>query len=268
MKLVVMSQVYNQNTVVGRDGMTNIQRFMESVSKYCDGLVIFDDGSTDGTRDVITSFSGDFELEIPSNETNNPEYENYHRERCLAHCRRLNADWVVAVDPDEVFEKRAEKGALRSMLESVPSNIHGVGFYMGELWRTDRYVRVDGDWAHRLEVRAFRLASRINELSNNIEIYDNLSYDIHPAYRTTLTPCGIPAPYSKSSLKIIHYAYVDDVSILHKYNRWKSLGVDLSSELDDSDLRITDANPRWFGPDWPHGPGIESFDMPVNRMLV
>ncbi len=255
MKLVVMSQVYNQNTIVGRDGKTNIQRFMESVSQYCDGLVIFDDGSTDGTRDVIASFSGDFELEIPSNALNAPSYENYHRARSLQHILRMGADWVVCLDPDEVLEKRAERGALRAMLEHQPDDVHGVGFYSKELWRSDRYVRVDGSWAHRISLRAFRPA-------------EDLTYDVKPAYRQPLAPENVPTPYGKSSLAIIHYAYADDASILHKYNRWKSLGVNLSKEIEDAYLRLTDANPKWFGYDWPYGPGVEAYDMPVYRMIV
>lgn len=249
-----MSQVYNQNTIIGRDGKTNIQRFMESVSQYCDGLVIFDDGSNDGTRDVITSFTGEFEIEIPSNVINAPSYENYHRARSLQHCIRLGADWVVALDPDEVFEKRVEQGALRIMLESVPPHIRGVGFYKRELWRSDRYIRVDNNWAHRLEVRAFRPTS-------------DLTYDISPMYRTPLVPENVPQPYSKSSLRILHYGHIDDMSILHKYNRWKKLGIDISEELNDEFLRLSDADPKWFGPDWPYGPGIEAYDMSVARML-
>lgn len=255
MKLVVMTQVYNQNTIIHRDGKTNIQRFMESVSKYCDGLVIFDDGSDDGTREVITSYSGDFELEIPSNAVNSPAYENYHRQRSLQHCKRLNADWIITLDVDEVFERRAEYGGLRSLLESIPPEVSGVGFYRKELWRSDRYIRVDGNWAHRLEVRAFRFT-------------DKLSYDISPAYKADVMPSNIEPPFSKSLLNILHYAYVDDVSILNKYNRWMSLGIDISDELNDENLRLMDANPKWFGHDWPHGPGIEAYNMCVSRMLA
>jgi glycosyltransferase involved in cell wall biosynthesis len=253
-----MTQVYNQNTLRGYDGKTNIERFMESVSQYCDGLVVFDDGSTDGTRDVITSFSGDFELEIPSNSINTPDREGYHRARSLEHCKRMGADWVLTLDPDEVIEKRGENGHLRIVLDSVPDDIAGVGFYKRELWRSDRYVRVDTDWSHRINVRAFRLP-RGDE---------TLRYDIEPAYRSSLVPDNLPTPYAKSALRILHYAYINDLAILEKYNRWMGLGVDISSELDDSDVRLSDANPEWFGEAWPQGPGIEAYQMQVCRMLA
>ena len=255
MKLVCMTQVYNQNTIVGPDGKTNIVRFMESISQYCDGLVIFDDGSTDGTRDVITSFSGDFELEIPSNSVNAPEYEGYHRARSLQHCIRLKADWVVAIDPDEVFEKRAGQGGLRATLESLSDDISAVGFYKKELWRSDRYVRVDDTWAHRLEVRAFRLT-------------DSLCYDERASYRSDLIPTNVLPPYAKSILGLLHYAYINDGAILEKYNRWLSLGLNISDELNDDDLRLSDVNPKWFGENWPTGPGIGACDMQVSRMLA
>lgn len=255
MKIVVMTQVYNENRIIGPDGKTNIERFMESVSKYCDGLIVFDDGSTDDTRDVITSYSGDFELEIPSNPINSPENENYHRARSLQHAIRLEADWVVCLDPDEVLESRGENGALRALLEAIPENVGGVGFYKKELWRSDRYVRVDYDWAHRISLRAFRPSTE-------------LKYNIYPCYRTALAPLDVPQPFTKSSIGILHYAYINDNSILAKYNRWKQLGIDISEQLDDSYLRITDSNPTWFGPSGPIGRGIDTYDLPVHRMLV
>jgi glycosyltransferase involved in cell wall biosynthesis len=246
-----MTQVYNQNSLLGWDSKTNIERFMESVTKYCDGLVVFDDGSTDGSRDVVTEWSGSIELEIPSNKENTPKQECFHRARSLEHCKRLGADWVLCLDPDEVFEKKAECGALRALCEQLDSQYDSVEFPMRDLWRTDRFVRLDGRWSKSTGPRLFRLGK-------------NLSYDIAPAFRDSLVPNGITST-AKSALKVVHFGYAKDDAIISKYKRFKSLGVDLLSHLNDANIRLCDIGKWLHSP--PGGPGIEVYDKQICEIL-
>lgn len=249
MKLVCMTQVYNQNTILGWDGKTNIERFMESVTKYCDGLVVFNDGSTDGTRDVITSWSGDIEIEIPSNKENTPDAEGFHRARSLEHCRRLDADWILCLDPDEVFESSVERGLLKSLAEVTVGD--GIEFRCADMWRTDRYLRLDRHWSQSAGPRLFRLS-------------DDLSFDIEPGYRSRVYPDGIKNVV-QSNAKIIHYGYSSDKAILSKYKRFISLGVDLMPHLDDSSLRLCDFNEKKYGKFF--GPGVEVYDKQVKELI-
>lgn len=256
MKLVCMTQVYNQNTRIGFDGKTNIRRFMDSVSQYCDGLVVFDDGSTDGTREVITSYSGDFVVEILGNKENTPDQEGYHRARSLEHCRRMKADWVLTLDPDEVFEKNAERhfAANRHRMDTI-QNVCAYTFMRRELWRTDRFIRVDGQWAQWRHPRLFRLTEK-------------LYYDITPGVRSALTPSNLLRPWMHSGFKIIHYGFASDLDIIRRHQRFKSLGVDISELLDDKDLRLAEALPSWFDDSsWPYGPGIEIYDKQIGGLI-
>ena len=255
MKLVCMTQVYNANTHRGHDGKTNIERFMQSVIKYCDGLVIFDDGSTDGTREVITDHSGSIEIQILSNKVNTPENESYHRARCLEHCRRLEADWVLALDVDEVLERDGEK-TLRQFVEYYDEvGVEGpVAFFYKDLWRTDRYIRVDGDWCNKVYPRLFRLT-------------DDLFYKVVVGVRTGLMPDNIYGNCIQSPLRIIHLGFVDDKMIIDKYRRFQSLDVDLKELLGDSNLRLSEASSSWFDEDWPRGPGIEVYEHHIEDLI-
>jgi glycosyltransferase involved in cell wall biosynthesis len=227
MKLVCMTQVYNQNTHVGHDGKTNIERFMESVAKYCDGLVVFDDASTDGSRDVVTSLGSSIELQIPSNKEN---------------------AWVLCLDPDEVFEAKVERGALRALVNLYD----GYSFRKRDLWRTDRYLRLDGHWSQSEDVRLFRL-------------HDDISYNTDFGVRTDLWPDEGIATVASSMLKIVHFGYSTDEQIVHKYKRFMKLGVDLSSHLDDVNVRLCDADDCLNTK--PTGPGIEAYNNQISEIL-
>jgi glycosyltransferase involved in cell wall biosynthesis len=248
MKLVCMTQVYNQNSHLGYDGKTNIERFMESIVKYCDGLVVFDDASTDGSRDVVTSLGSSIELQIPSNKENAALQEGYHRARSLEHCRRMGADWVLCLDPDEVFEAKVERGALRALVNLYD----GYSFRKRDLWRTDRYLRLDGHWSQSEDVRLFRL-------------HDDISYNTDFGVRTDLWPDEGIATVASSMLKIVHFGYSTDEQIVHKYKRFMKLGVDLSSHLDDVNVRLCDADDCLNTK--PTGPGIEAYNNQISEIL-
>lgn len=246
MKLVCMAQMYNENTHVGVDGKTNLQRFMDSISKYCDALVMFDDGSTDDSRDLVMSYLFEDrlqEIEIPGNPPgqNNFKNELYHKARSLEHCRRLNADWVFWLDCDEVIEAKGERGGVRELCEATTKG--GVNLFERNLWRTDRVVRVDELWAQGLFCRLWKLT-------------DALSFDIKPGLHHSLAPDGIVGR-DTGTLKVIHYGYADDESIIRKYNTYKAHGQTgraLDRMIDESSLRLGEASPDWFSdPHWPYG---------------
>lgn len=254
-KLVCMTQVYNENSVVGWDGKTNIERFMESVTKYCDGLVIFDDGSNDGTREVITDMADGIELEIPSNKINTPLAEGYHRARSLEHCRRLNADWVLCLDPDEVMEKSAEYGALDTMLTDLDEICQAVTLDRFDLWRTDRFVRTDGNWSASAGIRLFRPS-------------ENVSYDIGEGCRLPIEPLFKDTIIgSVGFLKIVHYGYSSDELIEYKYRRFRTLDIDLESHLDDENIKFKEVSSRLLKTK-PLGPSVDVYRRSIKEKLL
>lgn len=256
MKLVAFSQMYNENTHKGVDGKTNLKRFMDSISKYCDALVMFDDGSTDDSRQFVLSYLGIGtlnEIEIPGNVPgeNNFKNELMHKARALEHCRRLNADWILWLDCDEVIEAKGERGGVKAMCESETKD--GINLFEINLWRTDRHYRVDELWAKGLFCRLWKL-------------HDDLGFDIKEGLHNDLAPQGLNGR-STGALKVIHYGYADDKSILRKYATYKSHGQSgnaLSRMVNEQGLRVMSTPARWFADkSFPHGPGVDVYSVPI-----
>ena len=82
-----------------------IERMLESVYKYIDYWVIQDNGSTDGTQDIIKNF---FERKgIPGFLYHEPwKYFGYNRNHALQTCLSSNhgCEYIFRVDADEIFE--------------------------------------------------------------------------------------------------------------------------------------------------------------------
>lgn len=82
-----------------------IERMLESVYKHIDYWVIQDNGSTDGTQDIIKNF---FESKnIPGVLYYEPwQYPGYNRNHTLQHCLNSNhgCEYILRMDADEILE--------------------------------------------------------------------------------------------------------------------------------------------------------------------
>ena len=96
-KIVLNAMVKNEANV--------IERMLESAYKYIDYWVIQDNGSTDGTQDIIKNF---FETKkIPGVLYHEPwQYPGYNRNHTLQTCLQSNhgCDYVLRMDADEILE--------------------------------------------------------------------------------------------------------------------------------------------------------------------
>lgn len=89
------------NAMVANEAPT-ITRMLNSVASYIDYWVIQDNGSTDGTQDIIRNFFKEknipgFLYEIEWN------YPGYNRDHTLQECLKSNheCDWILRMDADE-----------------------------------------------------------------------------------------------------------------------------------------------------------------------
>jgi len=96
-KIVLNAMVKNEATV--------IERMLESAYKHIDYWVIQDNGSTDGTQDIIKNF---FESKnIPGVLYYEPwKYPGYNRNHTLQYCLQSNhgCDYILRMDADEILE--------------------------------------------------------------------------------------------------------------------------------------------------------------------
>jgi glycosyltransferase involved in cell wall biosynthesis len=105
MKLVVMLRV--------KDGILFIRDWLEQMSSLADEVVVVDNGSTDGTLQILQRSP----IVVSIDQTHGFDEG---RDKILAYrrARERNADWILWLDVDEVFEKRLTRERLERMMAS------------------------------------------------------------------------------------------------------------------------------------------------------
>ncbi|TFH25886.1 hypothetical protein E4G67_00215 [Candidatus Bathyarchaeota archaeon] len=225
MKLVAMIQVYNEVA----NG--NLERCLDSVSNYCDGIQVFDDGSTDepGTLyekykcDVIYSSSNDFTNELS------------HKQVQLDRCKELGADWIWRIDADEVIERIGETGGIRAHCENTEHD--SWAFHMVNLWRAPMFYRVDNSFNDVVFNRLWRVPP------------SGLHFKVVAGLHQTNYPIGATDNEGFSDLEVLHYGFASDQAIVDKYNMYKShgqTGPALNRLVDESTLRVQRSRVSWF----------------------
>jgi hypothetical protein len=100
-----------------RNGAQDLPLYLESAAGFADGVVALDDGSTDETAEALAS--SDLVVDILSN----PRREAYagwddleNRIRLLRAAEKLQPDWIIWLDADEILEP-SDAAVLRRFLE-------------------------------------------------------------------------------------------------------------------------------------------------------
>lgn len=255
MKLTCILQMFNENTHKGWDKKTNLERFLDSTSRYCDSLIIYDDGSFDNSVDLAKSYNNKFEdLIILDNNKNDFRSELAHKQKMLEISRGIHSTHVLWLDTDEVIEKRGEQG-IRELCESGFEDYDGVNFPQINMWRSDRYYRVDKLWGMGLFCRLWKLSPK-------------LYFAIKKGLHQDLAPRGLNGR-TTTTLNVIHYGFSTSDNILRKYYMYKNHGQkghDLNRLIDESSLRVK-LTPSKMLHEGPFGPETEIYNTPLKEML-
>jgi hypothetical protein len=249
MKLVGFAQIYNE---LEKD---NLPRFMDSVDRYCDALVIYNDASTDGGMDWIRenypSGAGRLkQIEIIEGEKNNFSNEIAHKQIMLDKCNEIGADWIFWLDADEVIEPRGETGDIRKLCEAGFCDAYG--FREVNLWRSSSFYRLDNAYNDGEFCRLWK---------NNGKLF----YDDRPGLHQRQYPDGI-GEIVTSDIKVIHYCFSSDGRIIDKYKTYKSHGQNgwaLTRLIDERTLRVGKSSDDWFSSPIDRENFEEVFKLPV-----
>ena len=99
---------------------------------------------------------------------------------------------------------------------------------------------------------------------------DELRYEPKTGLHQDLVPKGIVGR-DTSKLRVIHYGFATDEALLAKYRTYESYGqngVALDRLIDESTLRLAEADKAWFSDsDWPHGPGVDIYNVKLREKL-
>lgn len=143
--------------ITARNERRYLTDYLANVAPQFDGIVALDDGSTDGSGDILAAHPSVLEvLRIAPRE---PHRWNgvTHRRLLVDAAARHGAEWVLALDADERVEEDFRARAERLIADAGPDGPMAYAVTLRELWdRPDQY-RVDGFWGRKAVARFFRM---------------------------------------------------------------------------------------------------------------
>lgn len=229
----------------------NLERCLQSLSKYCDDIVIYDDASTDNSVEVARQYT---DLIIEGKE-NNFGSEALHRQELLELALKNDPDWIFWIDADEIVEKRGEQGGIRELCENA-GDFDCYAFHEVNLWRCENYYRIDNLYNEGYFCRLWK---------NTGELF----IENKPGLHQRLVPPTLNRE-GRANLQIIHYGFASDENILRKYYTYKAHGQRgwaLYRLIDERTLRCKKSNPDWFNnPPAPVTPD-EVYGVPIARKV-
>lgn len=134
-RIVAILATYNERELV--------RETIEALLREGIGLLVLDDGSTDGTFEILKDYVGRGILRLERQETG--EFDLHANLRRLdGMLSRVQADWVLRVDQDEFVEAPSPNRSFReALLEQSDLGYNIVQFNMFEFWPTDRDGETD-----------------------------------------------------------------------------------------------------------------------------
>jgi len=104
-KLVVMVRV--------KDGILFVRDWLANMERLVDEIVVVDNGSTDGTYEILKNHPKVVEIERTKG-------FNEGRDKILAYelARKRNPDWCLWLDIDEIFEESLTRKHIERMMRS------------------------------------------------------------------------------------------------------------------------------------------------------
>ncbi|WP_447779830.1 glycosyltransferase family 2 protein [Variovorax boronicumulans] len=136
---------------------------LDHLRGHVDGIVALDDGSTDGTADILRRDPMLLELlsNLPRDDGAHVWRENENKRRLLEAARRHGAGWVLVCDADERYEQLFLRH-LHATVDSLPDHqLASLSLVSCELWNSPDAWRIDGPWGRKSRARLFRLPQQI-----------------------------------------------------------------------------------------------------------
>lgn len=240
-KIVCITQVYNEI----RKG--NLERFWKFIEPVCDGLVVYDDGSTDGSYEYMLD-KAIFTLRAGENDFKN---EVNHKKILLEYALKLEPDFILWLDADEVLTANAEVELQNLCKFADENNIDGISFHEINLWRSYSWKRIDNSYDLGWFVRLWRVTPEL------------AFKDSAPGLHQQQFPHSISKIERTDRVGVIHYGFASDRSLAFKYLVYRTHGQTgwaLERLLDEKTLTLEKVEEKFF----PNGLYIDD-DKPAQR---
>jgi len=226
MKLVGMVQTYNEMA----NG--NLERCLNSLIQYCNEVVVYNDGSTDDTKDFLFDVQRACDLHIINAPVNDFQNELANKQRMIDFCKEIKADWILRMDADEVIEPKGVS-EIRVLIDSDKT---GWAFHLVNLWRSEAFYRADKGYNDVIFNRLWR-------------VHPGIHFNVQRGLHLTNYPVGATDNEGFTDLQIIHYGFASDKAIIDKYRMYQKhgqTGAALDRLIDERGLVVRRSKPEWF----------------------
>ena len=218
-KIVVITQIFNELR------KQNLERFWKYIQPVCDALVVYDDGSTDGSYEYMLD-KAVFTLRAGENDFEN---EVSHKKILLEYALKLKPDFILWMDADEVLTANAKDELQNLCKYADENNLDGISFHEINLWRSNSWKRIDNSYDLGWFVRLWRVTPEI------------MFNETDPGLHQQQYPHSIKTIEKTDRVGVIHYGFASDRSLAFKYLVYRSheqTGWALERLLDESTLSL------------------------------
>lgn len=205
-KIVGICQIYNELE------KGNLKRFLKYILPVVEYLIIYDDGSTDGSFEYLQKISSG-KIHIIRSGFNDFADEVSHRKLLLEKALQLNADFVLWLDADEVLSSNASS-KLQDLCDYCrKNNLDALNFHEINIWRSSTWQRVDG----RYDIGWFTRLWRVNP---------NLKFGVTKKglHQISFLPESIKKTRKTEKIKVLHYGFANQYNLAYKYITYRSFG--------------------------------------------
>jgi len=228
--IVAICQVYNE-MIKG-----NLERFIQYVKPLVDALVVYDDGSTDGSYEyllsqtpyVIRGIKNDFANEIS------------HKQILLDEALKLSPDFILWLDADEVLTANAADKLQSLCAACIENQFDGVALHEINLWRSHTWRRLDSLYDVGWFVRLWRVTPDIH--------YEETGPGLHQRPY----PATIKRLHWSQDVQVLHYGFSSEQCLAHKYLVYQShgqSGYDMLDRLISEEQLVSEQVPPALFPD-------------------
>lgn len=138
--------------------MEHVPGLLANVAPQVDGVVAIDDGSSDGTAELLASRPE--VVELIRRPADRPQWDEVANHRLLVDAAvRRGAEWAICIDGDERLEREFRERAERVIHRGSRLGFSAYRVRFFELWETPAEYRVDGIWGRKSAARLFRVRS-------------------------------------------------------------------------------------------------------------
>ncbi len=216
--------------VVRNEEARYLRRMLESARSYISDAMIIDDASTDGTAALCVEILQGIPLRLIRNKESKFAQEATLRRQQWEETLKLNPDWILALDADEIFEAKA---AVEMKALAADPSADSYFFRLYDFWDETHY-RSDRYWSAHETYRPFMIRWRPDMRLQWNEMAQHCG-------RFPMVECLQP---KRSDLRLKHYGWAKPEERLAKYERYRRLDPEAKFGWKEQYDSILDANPN------------------------